>query len=74
MTEKVSWLAAVHCSELRGPPLPPGHETVVIGPHLHFHKGDGKLVAFPMVPVDPLGGRKISMSITLPLTPGEHPA
>ena len=62
MTEKVSWLAAAHCLELQGPPFPPRHETVAVGAQLHFHEGDGELVAFPVVPVDPLGRRKISMS------------
>lgn len=62
MTEKVSWLAAAHCLEAQGPPLPPHHGTVVVRARLHFHERDGELVAFPMVPVDPLGRRKIGMS------------
>ena len=62
MTEKVSWLAAAHCLELQGPPFPPCHETVAVWAHLHLHEGDRELMAFPVVPVDPLGRRKMSMS------------
>lgn len=29
---------------------------MVVRSHLHFHEGDGELVAFPMVPVNPLAG------------------
>jgi len=67
MTEKVSWLAAAHCLELQGPPFSPHHETVAVWAHLHLHEGDGELVAFPVVPVDPLGRRKMSMSDHLSL-------
>lgn len=37
-----------------------------VGPHLHFYKGDGVFMAFPMVPVDPLSVRKMNMSDHLP--------
>lgn len=29
---------------------------MVVRSHLHFHEGDGELVAFPVVPVNPLAG------------------
>ena len=31
---------------------------MVVRSHLHFHEGDGELMAFPMVPVNPLAGRR----------------
>lgn len=62
MTEKVSRPAAAQGSELQGPPFPPRRETVAVGAHLHLHERDGELVAFPVVPVDPLGRRKTGMS------------
>lgn len=49
-------------SEVQGPPFPPRRGPVGVGAHLHLHEGDGELVAFPVVPVDPLGRRKVSTS------------
>lgn len=37
-----------------GPPPLAADAAVVVGSHLHLHERDGKLVAFPMVPVDAL--------------------
>lgn len=37
-----------------GPPSLAADAAVVVGPHLHLHEWDGKLMAFPMVPVDTL--------------------
>lgn len=59
---KVRRLAAAHSSEVQGPPLPPRQGPVAVGTRLHFHEGDGELVAFPVVPVDALGRRKASVS------------
>lgn len=40
---------------------------MVVGSHLHFHKWDGELVAFQMVPVNPLaGGREKAQGKEIP--------
>lgn len=41
-----------------GPPPLAADATVVERSHLHLHEGDGKLVAFPVVPVDTLPERR----------------
>lgn len=55
-------LTAARCSEVQGPPLPARRGPVAVGAGLHLHEGNGELVALPVVPVDPLRGRKISTS------------
>lgn len=51
-------LAGAVCLYRGRPPPLAADATEVEGPHLHLHDRDRELVAFPVVPVNTLSGRK----------------
>lgn len=58
VTGEGRWLTVARRSEAQGPPLPARRGPAGVGAGLHLHEGDGELVAFPVVPVDPLRGER----------------
>lgn len=49
----LGWIVAIHLYRGRPPPLA-ADAAEIERPHFHLHKGNGELVAFPVVPVDTL--------------------